>query len=199
MRFVKFGTLVAYMLVFTSASLAQKRAPQWEAFIGAAIPTAPEGIEDAVKVGLSLHFQYVTFLSPRFGLSLGLALEGFTSSDDVERLGLDVDVDGQLNVGELGIGLRPYLTSTESNLQIYLFGMGTFSTLQFTIPDSEGGEAADTVYKPGLALGGGIEIPAGSRVNLLFQVLGRVIFTDTSDTGEPDHFQFIGVTGGVAF
>ncbi|MFQ5650895.1 MAG: hypothetical protein ACE5IY_13215 [bacterium] len=190
MRFYRFAAMIGVLFLFASSGLAQKRNNQWELFIGAAVPLGPEGIQDAVKVGVSVHGQYVMFLSPQFGISLGISGEGFTQSDELSEFG----IEGELTVAELGFGLRPYLTSMESSLQLYLFGMATYSRVEATFLDEDlGFEVNAEESKPGVAFGGGIEIPAGPRFNLLFQGLTRIIFT------EGDSFSFIGITGGVAF
>jgi len=47
--------------------------------------------------------------------------------------------------------------------------------------------------KFGIAVGAGVEVPAGSSLNLIFQGLYNIIFTEDESTS------FIGVTGGVVF
>lgn len=194
MKYLRLASVVLTMFLLTGDSLAQSRNNQWEIFFGAAFPLEPEGIKDVYKVGVSAHLQYVMFATPRLGISFGIAGEGFTETDELNDAGLN----SELTVGEIGIGIRPYLSSPESNLQVYLFGMGTYSTIKATFADDFGNEISSDESKPGVAFGAGVEVPFGSRINLLFQGLARVIFTDTLD-GEVERFQFVGLTGGIAF
>ncbi len=194
MKYLRLATVVLTTLLLTGSSFAQSRSNQMEIFIGGAFPLKPDGIKDVYKVGVSAHLQYVRFISPRFGISLGIASEGFTETDELN----DAGIEGELTVSEVGIGLRPYLSSLESNLQFYLFGMATYNAVKATFADDFGGAISSDERKPGVAFGAGIEVPFGSRFNLLFQGLARVIFTDTAD-GEFERFQFIGLTGGIAF
>lgn len=189
MRYLKPGFIIIVLLLSATNSLAQKRNNQWEIFLGGAIPLGPEEIKDSFQVGGSFHVQYVMFLSPRIGLSLGLAGEGFTVKQEIQDFG----VDGELTVGELGVGLRPYITPLEANIQIYLFGVGTYNVIKATFSDDFGNELEAEENKAGIAFGGGFEIPAGARFNLLFQGLARIIFT------EGDSFSFVGITAGIAF
>lgn len=179
--------LILPLLVPTDG-FAQKRNNQWEFFVGAAVPLAPEGIEDVVNVGFSIHGQYVIFLTPKFGLSIGIAGETFTESDDVS----DAGIDGELKVAELGIGLRPYLTPLASSVQFFLFGMGTYNRVEATFTDELGFEVNADERKPGVAFGAGLEVPFGPKFNLLLQGLTRVIFT------EGESFSFVGITAGLA-
>ncbi|MFQ5640452.1 MAG: hypothetical protein ACE5IR_20925 [bacterium] len=188
MKYLKVGLLIVVMLLFATNGFAQRNG-QWEIFFGGAIPLGPDFVKDNFEVGGSFHVQYVMFLSPRLGLSFGLAGEAFTVNQDIKDAGVDIE----LTVAELGIGLRPYLTPMESNIQIYLFGMGTYNVVKSTIRDDSGFEEDFEEKKAGIAVGGGFEIPAGSKFNILLQGLGRVIFT------EGDSFSFLGVTAGLAF
>ncbi len=194
MKYLRLAAVIFTILLLAGNSSAQNRSSQWEVFFGAAFPLEPAGIKDVYKVGVSAHLQYVMFATPRLGISFGVAGEGFTETDELNELG----IDSELTVGEIGIGIRPYLSSPESNLQMYLFGMGTYSTVKATFADDFGTAISSDERKPGVAFGAGIEVPFGSRLNLLFQGLARVIFTDTAD-GEFEHFQFFGLTGGIAF
>ena len=189
MKKIKISVIFLLMLVFGTSAFSQSRKNQWEIFFGAAIPTAPDYIKDEFKTGFSLHGQYVMFVSPQLGISLGLAGEGFTVSDELK----DAGIDGQLTVGEVSIGLRPYLTSLEASTQIFLFGMATYNSVKVKFEDDFGNEDEGKEEKGGIAFGGGLEIPAGERFNLIFQGLGRVIFT------EGDKFSFVTITAGFAF
>ncbi len=207
MRFWKAGLLLVVMLLFSTNGFTQKRNNQFEIFIGGAVPLSPEWVKNTFEIGASIHGQYVMFLSPRIGLSLGLAGEGFTVDSEINDF---YGYDTQLAVGELGVGLRYYVTPMESNIQMYLFGMGTYNIViykgvhSFYDPISgiflyeDEGETKEK--KPGVAFGGGFEIPAGESFNLLFQGLVRVMFVDFLKVeDENDYFSFIGVTAGLAF
>ncbi|MFQ5606152.1 MAG: hypothetical protein ACE5HS_23010, partial [bacterium] len=174
MRYFKFSIMLILVILMAGGVFAQQRNSQWEIFLGGAVPTGPEEIKDSFEVGGSFHLQYVMFLTPRLGLSFGLAGEGFKVKQEIE----DAGIDGELTVGELGIGLRPYLTGLDANIQIYLFGMGTYNVVKATFSDDFGNELEAKEEKAGIALGGGLEVPAGARFNLLFQALGRTIFTE---------------------
>ncbi|KAA3613752.1 MAG: hypothetical protein DWQ05_15860 [Calditrichaeota bacterium] len=193
--------LIIIVLLSATQVFAQGRSSQWEIFGGAAFPLSPDSFKDFYKVGGSFHGQYVMFPSPTVGISFGFAFEGFTVDEDAfyEESGLtpdDVTIESEATIVEYGIGIRPYLTSAESNTQLFLFGMGTynvinektkfedfFSTSEFEFEDK----------KWGLAAGAGLEFPAGDRLNIILQGLVRFIFTEEENTS------FVGVTGGLAF
>jgi hypothetical protein len=138
---------------------------------------------------------------------------------------------GSAGILKFGIGVRPYLTKPEASTQFFLFGSGTFNLIKdefefkggsFTVFEPSIGEVSIDItpedleaegvpsksksddQKFGLAGGAGIEIPAGESLNLIFQGLFNVIFTEkTTDpyTGESvgGATTFIGVTAGVIF
>jgi len=193
--------LALALLLITSPTFAQGRKAQIELFAGGAIPLAPDFFKDYYKIGFSGHGQYVLFPSPRLGISIGAAIEGFTFDGDkyLEDIGLSgsgVTVEGSASIVEFGIGLRPYLTPPESGTQFFLFGMGTFNLLHDEATASGGGTSdsfKEDFNKFGVAAGAGIELPAGESLNVILQGLTRFIFTEDETTS------FVGITAGVVF
>lgn len=197
--------LMLVMLVGTSQLFAQARKGQIEVFGGLALPLSPEEFKDYFKMGFSLHGQYVMFPSSQIGISFGAAYERFTFDGDAflqdleEATGLDLtgfEVDGNASIIEFGVGIRPYLTKPEASTQFYLFGMGTYNLLKSEATVSFQGESekvSGDENKPGVALGVGLEFPAGEKINILTQALFRFVFT------EGDATNFVGITAGVAF
>ncbi len=195
--------LIAILFLSTAQISAQGRKSQWELFGGAAFPLSPQEFKDWYKVGGSIHGQYVAFPSPTVGITFGMAVEGFAVDEDafLDDFGItssDASIDAELSITELGIGIRPYLTSAEASSQIFLFGMGTYNVLnaKATVKDvfsgySSTSEAEEKAW--GLAAGAGMEIPAGDRFNIILQGLVRFIFTEEENTN------FVGVTAGLAF
>lgn len=203
-RFVIVILLVLFVVSLTSV-FAQSRKPQIELFGGVAIPLAPDGFKDYYKMGFSGHGQYVIFPSPKLGVSFGAAYEKFTFDgdkllEDYGLQGLGLDVTGSASVIELGVGLRPYLTPVESNTQFFLFGMATYNFLKSEATVSyEGVEESisDDLNKFGLAAGAGLELPAGTSMNIILQGVFRFIFTSDDEMGGTT--QFVGITAGLAF
>lgn len=201
MKLVKFGLIMTVFLLSASTVSAQNRRNQIELFGGVAIPLAPEEFKNYYKLGGSLHGQYVLFPSPNLGISLGVAVEGFTVDQDavLEDYGLvgsGVEVDATASIVELGVGVRPYLTPATANTQFFLFGMGTYNVLQEKVTATYLGQT-ETVEVDGnefgVAGGAGLEIPAGEKLNIIIQGLTRFIFTEGSTTS------FVGITAGVVF
>lgn len=199
--------VIALLVLFLLNPLAaQSRSSQIELFGGVAFPLAPDFFKDYNKVGASIHGQYVIFPSPNLGISFGVALEGFAFDGDkfVEDLGFspsDVTVDLSTGIMEIGIGVRPYLTPVTASTQMYVFGMGTYNFLSFSgdITGPGGSEEIDeSESKIGVAAGGGLELPAGSSVNILLQGLVRFIFT-SDEEAFGGTTTFLGLTAGVAF
>jgi hypothetical protein len=204
--------LLVLMVLLFSLNMSQlfgqvSRQPQKEIFGGIAIPTGPEGFKDYFKVGFSPHIQYVMFLSPRLGISVGGAYEYFTFDGEkfLQDLslatGIDfsgASIDGNYNNIELSVGIRPYLTAPEAATQLFVFGMGTynFMKMKITVRDNvTGQESSDTGddNKAGIGFGGGIEMPAGESFNIIIQGIFRIIFTDEEST------KFLGITAGLIF
>lgn len=128
-----------------------------------------------------------------------------------------VDSKGSASVIRFGAGVRPYLTKPESSTQFFLFGNASYNllkskleftkasltavdefgnTLQGEVSGSDLGEASTAEgdeNKFGIAVGAGFEVPAGSSLNLIFQGLYNMIFTEENSTS------FIGVTAGLVF
>jgi len=139
----------------------------------------------------------------------------------------NMDVEGTASTIKFGVGLRPYLTSPEASTQFFLFGNASYNILKekqtvndltATVEDVAGNlydvtftqefldelSYEDTIKKFGVGFGAGIEVPVGDRLNLLFQGLYNMIFTEkyTDEfTGEEygGITSFIGVTGGIVF
>ncbi len=183
------------------------RQPQIEVFAGFAVPLSPKDFSDYYKVGISLHGQYVMFPSPKLGISFAAAYEGFSFDGDKFLQDLQasdpltdysgVGVDGSASVIELGVGLRPYLTSPEANTQMFLYGMLTYNILKTKADLSYNGRnfysGEDTEKKFGVALGPGVEIPINDTMNLIGQGVFRYIFTNDEGTS------FLGITTGLVF
>lgn len=201
MKLVKFGLVLAAFFICVSTVSAQNRRNQIELFGGVAIPLAPEEFKNYYKLGGSLHGQYVLFPSPNLGISLGVAVEGFTVDqdavlEDYGLVGTGVEVDATASIVELGVGVRPYLTPATANTQFFLFGMGTYNVLKEKVTATYLGQT-ETVEVDGnefgVAGGAGFEIPAGEKLNIIIQGLTRFIFTEGSTTS------FVGITAGVVF
>lgn len=201
MKLVKFGLVLAAIIFSVNTASAQSRRNQIELFGGVAIPLAPEEFKNYYKLGGSLHGQYVLFPSPNLGISLGVAVEGFTVDqdavlEDYGLVGAGVEVDATASIVELGVGVRPYLTPATANTQFFLFGMGTYNVLKEKVTATYLGQT-ETVEVDGnefgVAGGAGFEIPAGEKLNIIIQGLTRFIFTEGSTTS------FVGITAGVVF
>lgn len=201
---------LAFLLMASQAFAQYSRRGQIELYGGAAFPMAPEGFKDYFKMGYSLHGQYVMFPSPSLGISFGAAYELFAFNSDAvledalagwgEEYEDYFEVEGNMSIVELGIGIRPYISSPQSSNQIFLFGMGTYNLmsgeakLKYDIPgygsgEEDSGEWDDDYF--GIAAGAGMELPFGSSMNLILQGLYRFIFTEEETTS------FIGVTAGL--
>lgn len=179
MKLFKLVAVFVLLLVIAGSAFAQKRLNQIEIFLGGAVPLAPESFKDAFQVGGSLHGQYVIFPSPRFGISFGLAFEGFTTKEEFG--------DADLSVAEIGVGFRPYLSSLESSTQFFLFAMPTFNFVEIDVAGFGSAEES----KPGIAAGAGFEFPAGGKFNIILQGVGRAIFI------EDETLSFFGITAGL--
>ena len=231
---------ICLLALLSSQANAFERQSQFEFFGGFAIPLAPDGFKDFYKMGLSAHAQYVIFPHPRLGISFGGAFEFLTFDNDAYIEDLDYYLDyhfsadeysteGSASIIELGIGVRPYLTSPMSSFQIFLFGMGTFNIFNSEVSETYdfwGYDAysnyvnfiGDSTYEAnstniGFAAGAGIEVPAGS-VNVILQGLIRFIPAKRSlksvldeswaSWGIPwedtkETHSFLGLTAGIVF
>ena len=203
--------ILVLILGLSSMSFAQfgqvSRQPQIEVFAGFAVPLSPKDFSDYYKVGLSLHGQYVMFPSPRLGISFALAYEGFSFDGDKFMQDIQdadpftdysgVTAEGSANIMELGVGVRPYLTSPEANTQFFLYGMLTYNILKTKSDLSYNGtnfySGEDKENKFGVALGPGVEIPLNDTMNLIGQGVYRYIFTSDEGTS------FLGITTGIVF
>jgi hypothetical protein len=149
------------------------------------------------------------------GLESGLVGTG------IDLVSADFSSEGSASTLKLGIGVRPYLTQPEAPTQFFLFGSGTFNLLKasyeftggtYTLRDTFTGDQQSFTITPddfrasgiepsvegddekfGLAGGAGIELPAGESLNLIFQGLFNIIFTEDEST------TFLGVTAGIIF
>ncbi|MCK4893567.1 MAG: hypothetical protein KAT07_06345 [Calditrichia bacterium] len=136
------------------------------------------------------------------------------------------EVDGKTNILKFGAGIRPYLTSPESATQFFLFGNVTYNIYSekeeltggsvtvdpafgdpFDIPITQEdvvdffgeSEFEEKLNKLGIGIGAGIEIPAGSTINLIFQGMYNIIFTKDEEIGIDKNHSFIGATAGIVF
>ncbi|NUM75888.1 hypothetical protein HUU40_16110 [candidate division KSB1 bacterium] len=119
------------------------------------------------------------------------------------------------NVARIGAGIRPYLTAPEANTQFFLLGQANYNIIanDFTaseIPfiDQDTGDIFSLTFDDkqyeeaiedndenvfGVGLGAGLEIPAGSSLNIVVQGLFNIVFTNDESTS------FVGVTAGLVF
>ncbi len=211
MKIAKLAVLMLVVLLAAGNLFGQSRNGQIELYGGVGFPLKPDGFKDFYKLGLSLHGQYVMFPSPQLGISLGAAYERFSLDEDavLDAFGLtaddDVSISGNASIVEFGVGLRPYLTPQEASTQFFLFGVGTFNLVkdeaEVTFTDllgneqTVGGSVDENVF--GVAVGAGLELPAGESMNIILQGLARFIFADKVTDGET--LSFIGVTAGLVF
>ncbi|MHB2148945.1 hypothetical protein ACX8XP_07820 [Calditrichota bacterium LG25] len=202
---------IIFAFVFTTSGFSQfgeiSRKPQIEVFGGLAIPMAPDEFKDYFKMGYSIHGQYVMFPSSKLGISFGAAYEPFAFDgdkmmEDIQAMDpytdyTGVGIDGSASILELGIGVRPYLTSPEATTQFFLFGMGTYNIIKTEISISyqgiDMGSESDETKKMGVAAGAGLEMPLTETMNMIIQGLYRIIFTEDENT------TFLGVTAGLVF
>lgn len=211
MRRLLIVVLAGWVLVSVTKTDAQiSRKSQIEVFVGAAIPLSPDSFKDYFKVGGSLHGQYVIFPSPQLGVCFGVAFEGFTfdgeafKQDFGAQTGVDLtglNVEGTASLMEVGIGLRPYFSAPEATTQVFLLGMATYNAISTEATISYAGykqTSKDDVSKFGVALGGGFEVPAGEKFNIIIQGLTRFIFT-SKEGDQGGTTSFIGVTMGLVF
>ena len=201
---------------------------------------APDGFKDFYQSGYSIHGQYVIFPTPRIGISIGGAYEFFLFDNDayIDDLYEDLDylfpeeeysTEGSASIIELGLGLRPYLTSPTSSFQFFLFGMGTFNIFNSEVTEEYDfyytylGETyhavGDSTYdsnvsKIGFSAGAGFEIPAG-QVNIIVQGLVRFMpsirtvkskldeswgeFWSIEWEEKEEPHSFVGITAGIVF
>jgi len=142
--------------------------------------------------------------------------------------GANIDASGASSAIKFGAGIRPYLTPPEASTQLFLFANASYNLLKtkeefnggsVTVEDAFGDmyefdlvqdlgfqseEFTDDINKFGIGFGAGIEIPAGSSINLIFQGMYNMIFTEKEKdeyTGEEfgGTTSFIGVTAGIVF
>ncbi|RMD93812.1 MAG: hypothetical protein D6813_03395 [Calditrichaeota bacterium] len=127
-----------------------------------------------------------------------------------------LDVNGSANGFKIGAGIRPYLSPVESPVQLFVFGsaiynainekeeikggsvtatdnFGNTETINLQPEDFPQSKFEQDIRRFGLALGGGIELPAGQKFNLILQGLFNIIFTSDEPTS------FIGFTAGLVF
>jgi hypothetical protein len=221
--------ILAVFFTSHSAFAQLSRRSQIEIYTGLALPQNPENFKEFWKTGFSLNFQYVFFPSHRIGIPLFIGLETFTvnetainnsfrdllvgfrlidntASPVAEITDASVQTEGSAGDLKVGVGIRPYLTSTTSSLQFFLFGNLTFNVINLkrefkeatvTILDLNSGTVTDGTVserelhadgfetkfeesdgKFGMGLGFGFEMPAGGSINLIFQGVANVIFAD---------------------
>lgn len=217
------------LVLFAAATMgySQYRPGHLEVTGGASFMTAPEEVKDYIKMGFNVQGQYVAFLSPTVGLSFGVGYNYFPVDeekfedeiyDELFATGYDIqldelDVSGNVNILELSIGLRPYLSAPDAPNKIFIFGNGTYNMLkakskaEFTATysyydpyygyyesttEAEVESEADE-EKFGINAGAGIELQMGAHSKLTIQGGYRFIFTEDENTN------FIGVTAGIIF
>jgi len=209
-RFILLTLLILVVLFISTTSFAQyKRPGQFEVQLGISLPQAPEEFKDYYKTGVAASGQYVFFPSPRLGIGLFVGFnrfsvdEGAIKADFAPYLppGASLEVDAKAGVTEFGIGARPYLTSPEASIQFFLTGAAIYNllkekaTVTYTDPYygtiTAGGEEDENEF--GVAVGAGIEAPAGERFIIVINGAYKIIFTEEKNT------TFIGITSGLAF
>jgi hypothetical protein len=220
-RVIVFFSIIFLMLLST-ISFAQNRKSQKELFGGVAFSLSPELFKSSFKMGISPHFQFVIFPKDKLGISFGIGIEFFTFDENgftkmlakkynatesaIRNVGEFDDEFGNL---EFSLGLRPYLTPVESNIQFFILGSITYNLLDETgsftsaiddpdLQDLEG-KWENNVSKIGFATGAGFEIPAGGRFNLIVQGLVRFISSPGWFSENKDTLVFVSITAGIAF
>jgi len=209
MKLSKLFIIALIVMIAAGNGFSQVRQSQIELYGGIAFPMAPDGFKESFNMGYSIHGQYVMFLNPKLGISFGLAYEPFSVNKDELMDGVD---DASFNVFELGIGVRPYLSSPEANTQFFVFGMATYNMMKMSAEGSyeyydyysgtwyteEYDESIDE-NKMGIAVGGGLEMPLNDRMNLIVQGLYRFIFFSEDDDLSDENVSFLGITAGIVF
>jgi opacity protein-like surface antigen len=182
-----------------------------------------------MRLGIPIFAGYETFSVDNNAISDDFASElvGLQFFDQLGNLlgtitSASLDAEGSASSFKVGIGLRPYLTSPEASTQIFLFGnasynwlreKGEFNSATSTVTEPSGNtqditltrnELSEFDYdekdnKFGVGIGAGIEIPASSSINLIFQGLYNIIFTKESDIEGSKNLSFVGVTAGIVF
>lgn len=212
-RFFVLSLCLLFFLSVNQIHAQISRKPQIEIFAGAAVPLSPEDFKNYFKIGTSIHGQYVIFPSPKLGISFGVAYEPFTFDGDAfiadleTQSGTDLtgwSVEGSADLVELGIGIRPYISSMESPTQLFLLGMATYNVISTEAKVGYGGLSisdSNEEKKFGLGAGGGFELPAGERFNIILQGLVRFIFTSSDDSSSDGGgtTSFVGITFGLIF
>ena len=204
------------LISLTSAYPQEDRRGQIELRGGVALPMAPNYFSKWYSMAYSIHGQYVLFLTQQLGISIGVAYEPFVLNEDgfIEewtgykqidwaRQGYDLNLDVHLNIFEISLGVRPYLTQPDENFQLFVFGMGTYNIINsdvgYTLSDgvdtvSENFDSSEERF--GIAVGGGMEMPVGDTLNFIFQAVYRFIFVDKLTNG--DTVNFLGLSAGIA-
>lgn len=240
--------LIIILLLVSSASIHAQlsRRNQIELYSGFAFPQKPQNFKDYWKVGLSINAQYVIFPTNRLGIPIFIGLEGFTVNNDAisnsfsdalegfriynnnvtpvaQITSASVETEGSAGDIKLGFGLRPYLTSSASSIQLFLFGNVSYNIISIktefksatiTLRDLSTSDVAtasitsaqleaedfNTVSeksegKLGMGLGIGMEIPAGGSINLIFQGMANVIFAKYEELQKSQEEEYISFIG----
>ncbi|MCK6621801.1 MAG: hypothetical protein HUU32_12980 [Calditrichaceae bacterium] len=180
----------------------------------------------SVRVGIPIFagYEFFSVNSDAINDDFESALRSVFQGSGLELVSSNLDVSGSASIIRFGAGVRPYLTAPEASTQFFLFGNATFNILKsktelnggsVTVTDGintetlelEGGSSEGDESKIGLAIGGGIEIPAGEKINLIFQGLANFIFTSSEEIDLGDGTtekvggttSFVGITAGIIF
>lgn len=181
----------------------------------------------SVRVGIPIFagYEFFSVNSDAINDDFESALRAELQGSGLELVSSNLDVGGSASIIRFGAGVRPYLTAPEASTQFFLFGNATFNILKsktelnggsITVTDGintetvelEGGVSSEgDESKFGLAIGGGIEIPAGEKINLIFQGMANFIFTSSEEIDLGDGTtekvggttSFVGITAGIIF
>jgi hypothetical protein len=167
-------------------------------------------------VTFNVGYEFFSLDNDKFVDALSEELTGQTAAYWVQSgFNINPSADIKSNVFRFGAGVRPYLTKPEANTQFFLLGQANFNIIQndynvtqvpiqydplndqlffFTGNDKDFEQIEENdENKAGFGFGAGVEIPAGSSLNLVLQGLFNIVLTSDKSTS------FMGVTAGLVF
>lgn len=167
-------------------------------------------------VTFNVGYEFFSVDNDKFVDAFSEQLTGYTATYWKQNgFNINPSADIKSNVIRFGGGIRPYLTKPESNTQFFLLGQANFNIIQndFNVTqlpieydplsnqlffitgkdaDFEKIEENDE-NRMGFGLGAGVELPAGTSLNLVLQGLFNIVLTKDQSTS------FVGVTAGLVF
>jgi hypothetical protein len=167
-------------------------------------------------VTFNAGYEFFSVDNDKFVDAFSEQLTGQTAAYWVQNgFNINPSADIKSTVFRFGAGVRPYLTKPESNTQFFLLGQANFNIIQndynVTQLPIEYDPLSNTLFfitgkdedfekieendenKAGFGLGAGVEIPAGTSLNLVLQGLFNIVLTSDKSTS------FVGVTAGLVF